>query len=93
MRMRLIMPGMMREKSCLPVHSGFGFKMAGWGTLPSQEGSHMRRFMRSSWRRGKEEGEGRRNGRGGGERRVRRKRRGKKIEGGRDQREKSEENI
>ena len=55
----MIMPGIMREKSCLPVHSGFGLRMAGWGTLPSQEGNHMRRFMRSSWRRG-EGGEGRR---------------------------------
>ena len=66
--MRLIMPGMMSEKICLPVHSGFGLWMAGWGTLPSQEGSHMRRFMRSSWRRGRsggggKEGEGRNGGR------------------------------
>ena len=64
--MRLIMPGMIREKICLPVHSGFGLWMAGWGTLPSQEGSHMRRFMRSSWRRGRSGGGGKEGRRGQG---------------------------
>ena len=28
-RMRLMFPGTMREKICLPVHSGLGLRMAG----------------------------------------------------------------
>lgn len=36
---------MMREKSCLPVQSGLGFRMAGWGIRPSQMGRNIRRFI------------------------------------------------
>lgn len=42
----------MRENNCLPVHIGFGFKMAGSGIFPFQLGSHISRFIMSSCRRG-----------------------------------------
>ena len=34
--------------TCLPVHSGCGLRMAGFGTLPSQSSSHMMMFMKTS---------------------------------------------
>ena len=42
---RLSWPGMMSEKSCLPVHNGRGFRMAGVGIFPSQEGRNISRFI------------------------------------------------
>ena len=37
------------ENTCLPVHRGSGFKMAGFGTMPSQLVCHMRMFMKTSF--------------------------------------------
>ena len=42
---RLSWPGMMREKSCLPVHKGLGLRMAGVGIFPSHEGRNISRFI------------------------------------------------
>lgn len=42
---RLSWPGMMREKSCLPVHKGRGFRIAGVGIFPSHEGRNINRFI------------------------------------------------
>mmetsp|Transcript_3419 Transcript_3419/g.10008 ORF Transcript_3419/g.10008 Transcript_3419/m.10008 type:complete len:276 (+) Transcript_3419:3220-4047(+) len=39
------------EKICLPVHSSFGLRMQGVGSMPSQTGSHMRMFMARSFSR------------------------------------------
>jgi hypothetical protein len=38
---------MIRLKICLPVQSGLGFRMAGWGTLPSHVDRNIRRFITS----------------------------------------------
>ena len=46
--MRLMLPGIMSVNICLPVQSGLGLRMAGWGILPSQEGSHINRFITDS---------------------------------------------
>lgn len=40
-------PGMMREKICLPVHKGRGFRMAGCGTFPSHVDRNISRFITS----------------------------------------------
>ena len=42
---RLSWPGMMSEKSCLPVHNGRGFRIAGVGIFPSHEGRNISRFI------------------------------------------------
>mmetsp|Transcript_60051 Transcript_60051/g.190768 ORF Transcript_60051/g.190768 Transcript_60051/m.190768 type:complete len:303 (-) Transcript_60051:1662-2570(-) len=41
--------GMMRLKTCLPVHSGVGLRMAGIGTRPSNSSSHIIMFMKRSF--------------------------------------------
>ena len=42
--------GRMSEKICLPVHRGRGFRMAGWGTTPSQSSpTHMTMLKSRSW--------------------------------------------
>ena len=47
------MRGSSSEKTCLPVQSGFGLRMAGVGSWPSSSSPrtsiHMLRFIRSSW--------------------------------------------
>lgn len=43
--MRLTLPGIMSEKSCLPVQRGLGLMIAGWGIFPSHDGSHISRFI------------------------------------------------
>lgn len=42
-------PGIMREKICLPVHRGRGFRMAGCGTFPSHVDRNIRRFITSPY--------------------------------------------
>ena len=46
-RTRLTLLGMIRVISCLPVHKGLGFRMAGCGMWPSQLGSHISKFIMS----------------------------------------------
>ena len=50
-RRQLVPLGMMRSKICFPVHKGRGFRIAGWGTFPSQSSSHMRTFISMSFSR------------------------------------------
>ncbi len=46
---QLTPPGMINVNSCFPVHRGFGFKIAGIGSFPSQVGRNMTRVIISSF--------------------------------------------
>ena len=37
------------ENTCLPVHKGWGLRIAGFGTFPSQSSNHMMMFMKTSF--------------------------------------------
>ena len=52
-RKRFIPRGMVRLRICLPVHNGFGFKIAGVGIVPSQSGTQSRIFC--TWFQSKKE--------------------------------------
>ncbi|WVZ10558.1 hypothetical protein V8G54_015088 [Vigna mungo] len=46
---RFIALGMMRLKTCFPVHNGSGFNIAGVGTFPSKSSHHINMFMKTSF--------------------------------------------
>jgi hypothetical protein len=45
---RLICLGIIKLKTCFPVHNSFGFNMAGVGILPSKSSHHIKIFMNTS---------------------------------------------
>lgn len=52
-RIILTFPGIIILKICFPVHNGWGLRMAGCISLPSQSGIHIMRFIMASWEKKK----------------------------------------
>ena len=46
-RTQLTSSGRIKEKNCLPVHNGLGFKTAAWGICPFHEGRNINRCRKS----------------------------------------------